>query len=354
MSFADEANHFLLTLLPKCSGKTLWWADENITLVPTVKPHIQVVTNRYDIFQLFKQQNWNVSFNDFDTSTHAPESMETILLRLPKEKAVAHYLINQSANLLKAEGTLYLVGEKNEGIRGFVKRAAQRLGGNYTEKKISASLWYAAISCNPQHKGSPLEDQDYEELRQIGVSSNGSFLSKPGVYGWQKVDEGSAFLIAELPNMIKRPLPLAGKVLDLGCGYGYLSISVAGAETQLTCTDNNAAAINACIANLNERSITGKVVPSNAGDTLNEQYDIILCNPPFHSGFTISSELTERFLAAASRCLAPSGEACFVVNRHIGIEQKAVKYFNDIQLHTENKHFKLIHLRQPRPLKEHP
>jgi 16S rRNA (guanine1207-N2)-methyltransferase len=355
MSAVDPANQFLLQLLREAPSETLWWVDENILTLPSAIKGISAITNRYDLYQQLKQQHWPASFSDFDASHIQESSLSCVLLRLPKEKPLVHFLINQTAKLLQPGGKLCLIGDKSEGIRGFNKRAATHLGGSLEEKKISGGLWFGKITSNPAKAGEPLDDQNYTQLREVLDSLDTDdtafqFISKPGIYGWQKIDPGSHFLIENLSEMLDQPLPLNGKVLDLGCGYGYLSLKAAGAETELTCTDNNAAALLCCEENLSANQLSGKVIASNAGDMITEKFDTILCNPPFHSGFATNSDLTERFVSAAARCLKTNGQACFVVNKHIAIEQKAGRYFAKIRVHSENKHFKLIHLSQPKAI----
>lgn len=348
MSIIDHANLYLLQALKEAPAGTLWWVDENIVSIPSPHQSQQAITNRYDLYTELQRKKWDVQFSDFDTQHLSAASLNCVILRLPKEKALVHFLINQSAHLLRTGGELWLIGDKSEGIRGFNKRAATRLGGTLKEHKVSGGLWVAKITSLPSQAGGPLDDQNYTELREINDSSGFAFISKPGIYGWQKVDPGSDFLHTHLSDMLQQPLPLLGRVLDLGCGYGYLSMQAAGSETHLTCTDNSAAALACCQANLKAHSITATVMASDAGDTVHSQYDTILCNPPFHSGFATNSDLTERFIATTARCLQMNGQACFVVNKHIGLEHKARSYFGKIKLFAENNHFKLVHLSQPK------
>ncbi len=345
---ADLATQFTLQLLSKAPKNTLWCVDENISQIPLPSAGHQALTNRFDLFQQLQARNWPVVFNDFDFSEIEPHSLEAMVVRLPKEKALAHHLINQAAISLAPEGLLYLIGDKSEGVRGFNKRAQTRLGGALAEQKISGGLWLGQISAAPAVMGQPLDDQDYPLSRQVEERNGFMFISKPGLYGWQKVDQGSQYLVESLPKMLDLTLPISGKLLDLGCGYGYLSMLTAGSQTQLTCTDNNAAAIKCCETNLSRIGLKARVIASNAGDLIEDSFDIVLCNPPFHSGFSTQTDLTERFVAAAARLLQPTGQACFVVNKHIGLEQKAQKFFGKISLHSENSHFKLIHLSQPK------
>lgn len=345
----DPASSLLFRTLQSSPANSLWLVDENISQpLATALPQIQVITNRFDLAQQMQQAGWDCRFSDFDFSHIIPHSLSRILLRIPKEKPLAHYLINQAAELLKDKGELVLIGDKSEGIRSYSKRARERLGGELTESKINAGLWFASITYDAQAASTELDDQHYTQLRELQDKSGFSFISKPGLYGWQKVDQGSAFLCDELAALLDQPLPLSGRILDLGCGFGYLSLRSVSKDAQLTCTDNNAAALRACQANLASQGLKGEVIASDAGDTLEGFYDTILCNPPFHTGFATNSDITSRFIAAAARLLSKEGHACFVVNKHIGLEHKAGSHFGKIHLHADNGHFKLIHLSQPR------
>lgn len=347
----DPTLALLLTELKASDGPALWLTDENIaTPELAANPAFEVVGNRFDLIRALQQRGWQAHFSDFDLTAYPDGHFQRILYRVSKEKAVVHHLINAAARLLQPGGRLVLIGEKGEGIKTYVRKAQQLLEGERSEQKQGA-LWYCQLS-RGTGTGTPLDDQDYRQLRPIAQQDTRTFLSKPGLFGWNKIDRGSALLIEQLPQMLGRPLPLDGKVLDLGCGFGYLALSAAGPGTELVCTDNNAAALLACARNLALAGIEAQVVAGDAGDTVQGTFDVILCNPPFHAGFDTEHDLTDRFLAAAQRLLAADGCACFVVNQHIPLERKARGRFAQIHCHADNGHFKLVRLQRPLTYRE--
>ncbi|KEA64907.1 Ribosomal RNA small subunit methyltransferase [Marinobacterium lacunae] len=342
---ADQALSLLSQDLRRPGERTLWIADENIPsdLCAPVSD-VEVVGNRYDLIQALRAQGWPAEFSDFDLRARNDASLDRIVYRISKEKPVVHHLINEAARLLKPGGELILIGDKSEGIKTYSRKAQQCLGGHRDERK-EGSIWRISLS-RGQNNPEWLDDQDYRQLRPMTLDDGAPYLTKPGLYGWNKVDRGSAFLIEQLPAMTGHSLPLQSRVLDLGCGFGYLALNACATDAQLTCTDNNAAALQACRANLEQRGFNASVIASNAGTGLQPGFDIILCNPPFHAGFGIEGDLTDRFLAQAQRLLAPGGIACFVVNLHIPLERKASGRFAQIRCHADNGHFKLIQLSQ--------
>lgn len=329
------------------AGNTLWLVDENIQLDVPANPAIEVVGNRLDVIERLQQRGWQAHFSDFDLSMYADAGFDHIVYRVSKEKPVVHYLIGEARRLLRIGGSLTLLGDKGEGIRTYARKAESCLGGDRQEQKLGKDSWSADITRAAEDGECP-DHQRYTELRPACEDDSRQYWSKPGLFGWNKIDRGSALLIEHLPAMLDTPLPLQGKVLDLGCGFGYLALNVAGTATKLVCSDNNAAALRACRYNLDRAGLEqAEVIAANAGDRLHPGFDVLVCNPPFHSGFSIDGDLTDRFLEAARRLLAVNGTACFVVNQHIPLERKAASLFRDIHTCLDSGQFKLVRLRKP-------
>ncbi|MCB7212868.1 methyltransferase, partial [Lactiplantibacillus plantarum] len=57
----------------------------------------------------------------------------------------------------------------------------------------------------------------WSALDAVRPIMGGRFLSRPGVFAWDRIDPASALLAEHLPA------DLAGRAADLGAGYGYLS-----------------------------------------------------------------------------------------------------------------------------------
>jgi len=194
-----------------------------------------------------------------------------------------------------------------------------------------------------------LDDSDYDQPRSIAPDSGLTLLSKPGLFGWNKVDVGSALLIKQLQQLSPLLNP-PNSCVDLGCGYGYLTIAAASlgnlkSINHWMLTDNNAAALQLAKQNLLNNQLTGEVIAADAGRGIGRKTDLLLCNPPFHQGFGIDGDLTDKFLVSAKRLLSPQGLALFVVNQFIPLERKAAPLFGEVKLVVDNGSFKVIQLR---------
>jgi 16S rRNA (guanine1207-N2)-methyltransferase len=146
---------------------------------------------------------------------------------------------------------------------------------------------------------------------------------------------------------MKLQQPKALSVLDLGCGYGFLSVRAIAAGLQikrLCLTDNNAAALLSAKQNLSQHypGPQCSIVAADCADQVSDKFDLILCNPPFHQGFSVDDSLSDRFLRSAKNRLKPKGQAIFVVNSFISLEKKALGIFDHVQCLINNKQFKVL------------
>lgn len=337
----DKALQLLINAINAASGPTLWVADEHVTAaaLAQVQPSADlcVITNRCDVAAHCVQRGINVATNDFLFTSDLQYA--AIFFRVAKEKALVHHVINSALAALAVGGTLWLAGDKNDGIKTYLDKAATRAGKPASILRDGVAL-LGAVECM-QPLGERLPDQAYAELRCVEFSENFSAWSKPGIFGWQKIDAGSAFLIEHLSEVFS---DAPARVLDLGCGYGYLSLSAARQwpAAEFVASDNNATAVAACARNFAEFNIRGEVICSDCGTGIDEKFAAILCNPPFHQGFDVEAELTLRFLRNTRRLLARGGRALFVVNQFIGLERAAAPLFARVDVVARNKSFKLV------------
>ena len=326
--------------------KTLWIVDESlpVTSVMTLPgvDSLTALTNRYDVYTDLQAKQVDTILSDFDFSTLGKFSR--IVYRISKEKLVAHHCINQAIRHLDEGGELILIGGKQDGLKSIAKNAAQTYGQKSNTKKVGNT--YVATLARPASLNAEqqLPCNDYGTLRQVehkGVR----FHSKPGVFGWEKVDRGSELLISVLPT-IKRYMKSVGSVLDLGCGWGYLMLATKEWDVETRCaTDNNIAAVDAARKNFADAGLNVDCVTDDCASEVRGRFDLILCNPPFHQGFAVSDTLTDKFLAAATRLSRRSTRAIFVVNQFVPLEKHAGKYFSQCRLLLAEDGFCVYELR---------
>lgn len=344
----DHSQALVLELLTKPgAGKTLWVLDDNPVLEDFIRLNgrkdIEVLSNRFDIGQKMARLGLSAHLSDFDFSQLPP--YQRIVYRISKEKMLTHHVINAALRNLAPDGTLYLIGGKQDGMKSIAKNAAEVYQQDVVARKYGTAYLAEFSPCAEGLIASAyLPDASYTELRRVEHPQM-SFYSKPGVFGWEKIDKGSQLLVSCLPKVMQYMKDVSS-VLDLGCGWGYLMLQTAGSDiVQRVATDNNVAAIDAARRNFAETGINVDCVLDDAGSHINQRFDLILCNPPFHQGFSVSDSLIEKFLANASRLSRRSTRAVFVVNQFIPLETLAPKYFSECRELAAADGFQVFELR---------
>ncbi len=327
-------------------------ADENLIDIPFshLNSSVQVVSNRFDIAHQAQLAHCKSLFNDFDFSVFSTASFKRVIYRVSKEKPVAHHIINQSLRLLADDGEMILLGAKSEGIKTYASKAADYFNNPATVTKHGN--FYLATICKNKTSSSDAENRllplktPYDSLALTIACNNLNLYSKPGLFGWNKIDQGSALLARHLDEFFAGFATPPSTLLDLGCGYGYLSVMANQAQPapklHIMASDNCAAAIIACRKNFSAFAITGEVVADDCARNITGTFDALICNPPFHQGFKTDRRLTEKFLNSAARHLKHSGRALFVVNQFVPLEKLAIPFFVHREKIVEKNGFKLI------------
>jgi 16S rRNA (guanine1207-N2)-methyltransferase len=164
-------------------------------------------------------------------------------------------------------------------------------------------------------------------IKQINFEVNGitmNLLTDNGVFSKNKVDEGSlAFLRVLLP------LNLGNNILDLGCGYGTLGLTIAVAkkEARVTLADINPRALNMCRRNAELLNLSQRVtiLQSDIYEKIEGPYDSIVVNPPIRAGKAV----TYRMYEEAKQYLIDGGSLYIVIRKAQGADS-ASKYIESI------------------------
>src|SRR6478672_3546393 len=168
----------------------------------------------------------------------------------------------------------------------------------------------------------------------------GRFMSRPGVFAWDRVDAASAMLAAALPN------DLRGRVADFGAGWGYLSMQVLARCPNVDSLDLYEADARALA--LAAENLSGARVPVNrhwhdVAASVTERFDAIVCNPPFHAlGRGDRPDIGRAFIAAAANALKPGGRLWLVANRHLPYEHALGEGFAHVQTLAQDGGFKIV------------
>jgi 16S rRNA G1207 methylase RsmC len=165
-------------------------------------------------------------------------------------------------------------------------------------------------------------------------------VASGGVFSAARLDPGTAVLLRKAPL----PGPRGGVYLDLGSGYGPISVVLATTSDKATvyAVDVNTRALDLVRDNARALDVADRVIaatPDEVPDTV--VFDEIWSNPPIRVGKTELHEMLARWLPR----LAPGGSAWLVVGRHLGadsLQAWLVEQGWRVQRHASQKGYRVL------------
>lgn len=165
------------------------------------------------------------------------------------------------------------------------------------------------------------------QIREISFTlfdKSYTYYTDNGVFSKSKIDEGTYIFLKVL-----LPLHLTGKILDLGCGYGPIGLTIAqnSEEARVDLADINSRAL-ALASKSGERLNLNKRVTflhSDIYEKIEGPYDSIVVNPPIRAGKVV----TYSMYSGAYQRLIDGGSLYVVIRKKQGAES-AFKYLETI------------------------
>lgn len=262
----------------------------------------------------------------FDITPTAGDAADLAVVFLPRAKALAHAMIHQAATILPAGGTLWIDGQKTDGVDSILREIRA-----LTPVSEVISKAHGKIFC--VNTGGWVPERWKAQPHQAAPG----FTTWPGVFSADGVDPGSALLAQALPDT------LPAHMVDLGAGWGWLAAQlltrptvetvdlVEADHTALTCARSNIRDARARFHWADARDVT---LPGPVGG--------VVMNPPFHDGRAADPGLGRAFIATAARLLGPAGRLWMVANRHLPYEAELGEDFTAVTEIGGDSRFKVI------------
>ena len=179
------------------------------------------------------------------------------------------------------------------------------------------------------------------EIKEITYFYKGvelKFFADNGVFSKSGIDFGS--------NLLLKTVNLNGvkKVLDVGCGYGTIGITLAKIYPDVTVTmvDVNNRAIGLCENAIVKNNVkNAEVFESYIYEKVTDKYDLIISNPPIRAGKSV----VHGIIVGAYEHLNDGGSMWCVIQKKQGAEsaKKALKdVYKSVEVVEKDKGYEII------------
>ncbi len=261
-----------------------------------------------------------------------PQTLDGLVMLAPPGAIERRYVLAQALRTLKPGAPLLVLAPKDKGG----SRLAQELTDFGCTFEESARRHHRICLTQGSGEAAALATAIAEGAPRLDEAMG--LWTQPGVFSWNRIDPGSALLIANMP-------PLAGRGADLGCGLGVLSHAALASPKvkSLLMIDLDRRAIDCAKRNVADDRVSfmwcdarkiPKTLQTNA-------LDFIVMNPPFHESGHENQGLGQSFIQSAAALLRTGGMLWLTANRHLPYEPILKPLFKRATLIKEAGGFKI-------------
>jgi 16S rRNA (guanine1207-N2)-methyltransferase len=311
---------FVASAARRLASGTLTLAEDNVAFLQEALQEVEHgVPRPADLRQ--------VALHEY--ALHAPpQSVDTAIMNVlyQPSKSWILYGLQLAAYALKPGGLLYVLGAKDRGILSIAKRM-QSIFGNIETLAISKGQRVVRSRRADTPPALPAEAGPPPTLL-------------PLVFAEGRLDEGTSLLIDALDI---HPTDIA---LDLGCGAGFIGLHIARQASlgSVTMLDASLASVAVSQMRVAESGLANiSVRPSDGAQVvLDQRFDLVVTNPPFHQGGIQTTTIAERFIREAARVLRPHGRFYLVANRFLRYEAGLQAHFKKVETVGGNRRYKVL------------
>lgn len=271
----------------------------------------------------------------------ADSSHARVLLLLPRQRDWSRALLARGLAKLGPDGVLVASLANNEGARSAEADLSRLAGSVHSLSKNKCRVFWVTTPAANIDRDLLATWLALDSPRPI---ADGRFLSRPGLFAWDRIDDASAMLAACLPD------DLRGRGADLGAGFGFLASEVlrrCPAVSSLDLFEADHGALELARQNLDRSDHANPNAKRgfywlDVSRGLPGRYEFIVTNPPFHQGRADLPQLGRAFIAAAAQALLPGGRLWLVANRHLPYEAALASGFAKVRVVEVRDGFKVI------------
>lgn len=232
---------------------------------------------------------------------------------------------------------LLIIGENRAGVKSVEKMLSDFGNIAKIDSARRCGLYHFELTVVPSFESKKYWKSYRLQERDLTV------FTLPAVFSSAELDGGTKLLLSTFAGNCS----LKGKVLDLGCGAGVIGATLAKQfpSISLTLSDIHAMALESSRRTLAENDLTGTVVASDVFSHIQEKFDLIVSNPPFHDGIDTAYQAVETLILKAKSHLNRGGELRLVANAFLPYPDLLDKAFGSHQVLAKSTKFKVYSAR---------
>ena len=171
------------------------------------------------------------------------------------------------------------------------------------------------------YTSAPTSEHEERSFRAVFAGRVLAFDTDAGVFSKQHVDPGSELLCKSLPD------DLHGDVLDLGCGWGAMTVMTLARfpKAEVVMADVNERALALAVSNVEKNHMQATAVLSDGFEKIEGEFDAVITNPPIRAGKAVIYKMFED----AKAHLVPGGALYLVIRKQQGAPS-ALKFLREL------------------------
>lgn len=182
----------------------------------------------------------------------------------------------------------------------------------------------------------PDAKHDIHELNVELLGQRLTFLTDAGVFSKKMIDYGSRVLLSVLD------FEAGERVLDVGCGYGPLGLTLAKAQgVTATMVDINQRALDLAQKNAERNQVSAHIFQSNVYEKVSGIFDHIISNPPIRAGKQVVHEV----ISGSYEHLTEGGDLTLVIQKKQGApsaKSKMEDVFGNCEIVKKDKGYYIL------------